>query len=70
MMLDGVQISGLKWVRCRSCPKRFAVLIESSRTECLACEAARKSSNRRAKESKRWHISKAKEAQRGPSVGA
>ncbi len=56
MMLDGVQLSGLKTVKCSDCPKSFLVLIESTRTRCLACDYL----HRRARESKKWHRDKRK----------
>jgi len=44
-----MMISGLKFVRCDDCPKKFAVIAESRRNRCLDCEYQR----RKAKQSKR-----------------
>ena len=58
-----MMLSGLKWIKCASCPKAFAVLLESERRECIRCEQDRKSRKRREKESKQWHQGKAGVAQ-------
>jgi hypothetical protein len=42
-----VMLSGVRWQKCKSCPRNFAVLVSSARSECLPCEHKRKSLNRR-----------------------
>jgi hypothetical protein len=58
MMLDGVQLSGLRSIKCSDCPKVFFVLTESTRTRCLDCEQKRESLKRRRKEAQHWHKDK------------
>src|SRR5262249_16793638 len=41
VMLDRVQLSGLRAVTCSDCAKTFFVLTESTRRQCLNCEARR-----------------------------
>ena len=53
-----MMISGLRWQTCQSCPAKFLVLTESTRTRCLDCEQKRESLKRRHKEAKRWHKDK------------
>jgi hypothetical protein len=36
-----MMLSGLRWQKCKSCPRKFAVLIGSMRIECLTCERKR-----------------------------
>ena len=52
-------LSGIRWQKCASCPKTFAVLLESERRECFRCEQERKRLKRRQKEAKHWHQGKA-----------
>jgi hypothetical protein len=59
-----MMLSGPKWVKCISCPKRFAVLAESERRECIRCEQERKQAERRANESRAWNVEKRREAVR------
>jgi hypothetical protein len=42
-----MMLSGIRWQRCSDCPARFAVLIDSTRTRCLSCEAKQKKEPRR-----------------------
>lgn len=51
-----MMLSGLRWQKCESCPAKFLVLAESTRTVCIACD--RKRLKRRARGSKRWHADK------------
>jgi hypothetical protein len=59
-----MMLSGVEWRECKTCPKRFLVLVESERTECLECGRKRKRAERRANESRAWHAEKQGEAVR------
>jgi hypothetical protein len=59
-----MMLSGVEWRECKACPKRFLVLVESERPECLECERKRKGAERRANESRAWHAEKEGEAGR------
>jgi len=53
-------LSGIRWQKCASCPRTFAVLTESERRECLRCEQKRKRLKHRHKQSKLGHGSKSR----------
>src|SRR5258708_28551780 len=44
-----MMLSGTVWRKCAGCPRRFAVLMDSTRTHCLDCEAKRRSERRKGK---------------------